>query len=185
MIKAVVCRSYHDSVAMEKNPQDLFISALDPSMIHEALIPSDKVILFNWGDCGGWHNISIDCGNFPSCDTSKVIEFLKKWQDDPTPRILNVNCFAGRSRSGAIGTFTWQYLGLDFFDFISKSPQVNPNQHLLKELWNQAGGTPSTACSTCGGNGGRSWGTPSPGWEVCPTCRVEPFNCGRGSNPTT
>lgn len=135
MITAVVCRSYEDMARMEKNPEDLFISAMDLGAYNQVLMESDKVMCLNWLDCGGYHTLDVDCGHFPPEYCKRIVDFIVKWHNDPAPRTLNVNCMLGRSRSGAIGMFAWQYCTLDFQDFITKSPQVNPNKHVLRALW--------------------------------------------------
>lgn len=51
--------------------------------------------------------------------------------------VLVVHCDAGISRSGAIGTFAVDYLGLDYFAFKEDNPNIMPNPYvfsILKDL---------------------------------------------------
>ena len=47
-----------------------------------------------------------------------------------------VHCSAGISRSGAVGTFINDYLGLDYKIFRQTNPQVQPNPLVLRTLKN-------------------------------------------------
>lgn len=65
----------------------------------------------------------------------KVIEFLDKIKESKEENItLLLHCFAGISRSGAIGTFAHDYLETDKHSFIMTNPQIRPNSNVLRVL---------------------------------------------------
>ena len=55
-------------------------------------------------------------------------------QDDEEDCVLVVHCDAGISRSGAVGSFICDYLGLNHKEFLKVNPQVLPNQYVLRLL---------------------------------------------------
>lgn len=61
----------------------------------------------------------------------QIIYFLTELE--PTDNLL-VHCFAGISRSGAIGTFAREMFNLDYSSFKQINPQICPNVHILKVL---------------------------------------------------
>ena len=62
-----------------------------------------------------------------------VIKFVDKVKDDGI-KILVVNCEAGVSRSGAIATWTVDYLGLNYEKFRRKNPHIYPNTYVMSIL---------------------------------------------------
>ena len=65
----------------------------------------------------------------------RIIDFLRK-MDQTLP--LVINCHAGISRSGAIGTFACKYFGLDYSDFSMENRHIIPNSFILKILETEA-----------------------------------------------
>jgi predicted protein tyrosine phosphatase len=74
----------------------------------------------------------------------KVIEFLDILKNDPNDSILAIHCSAGISRSGAVGTFACDYLGLDYNTFLKDNPYIMANPYVLRILRNCAGLTHCT-----------------------------------------
>lgn len=65
----------------------------------------------------------------------EVVNFVEKMNNKST---IYVHCTAGVSRSGAIGAYISDYLGMRWDDFIRCNPQVIPNSHissLLKKIY--------------------------------------------------
>lgn len=69
---------------------------------------------------------------FSEEDAVKVIEFLTEKVYDGDN--LLVHCFAGISRSGAVGTFARELYGLDYDSFLRMNRQIVPNRHVLSTL---------------------------------------------------
>jgi predicted protein tyrosine phosphatase len=67
----------------------------------------------------------------------KVIEFLDEIKDVDT---LIVHCAAGVSRSGAVGKFAAEYLGVDYNEFRNTNPQIHPNNTVTRILKNIVNG---------------------------------------------
>ena len=65
----------------------------------------------------------------------EVMEFVKKMGKNPN---IYVHCTAGVSRSGAIGAFISDYLGIKWDEFKKVNPYVLPNTHissLMKKIY--------------------------------------------------
>jgi predicted protein tyrosine phosphatase len=87
---------------------------------------------------------------FDHAMAQKVCRFIRRAHgDDPARRdLLLINCHAGVSRSGAIGDFARSVTGGDYSDFKRLNPQVVPNAHVrrtLFEAWAALGGGPHRA----------------------------------------
>lgn len=66
-------------------------------------------------------------------DAEKMFAFIKRIPSNPKIKHVIVHCHAGISRSGAVGTFIQEYLGIDYRSFIQMNPQIHPNS-LVKSL---------------------------------------------------
>lgn len=69
---------------------------------------------------------------------SKVVDFLRKANENSTNDLLVVNCHMGVSRSGAIANFARSVFNIDFSDWRRMNPQVIPNalvSSLLFSTW--------------------------------------------------
>ncbi len=68
-------------------------------------------------------------------DAAQIIEFVDKWKDGNCQvETLISHCRGGISRSGAVGTWANEYLGLNPTDFKVHNPMVIPNATLLQWL---------------------------------------------------
>lgn len=63
---------------------------------------------------------------------NQIIDFIEA----PTPpdTELIVHCHAGISRSGAVGIFASEVLGLSVADLMARRPQIDPNLYVLNKL---------------------------------------------------
>ena len=62
----------------------------------------------------------------------QIIEFL---ENNKSIETLYVHCLAGRSRSGAVGTFANDVYGAEtFYEFCNSNPTVSPNYYILALL---------------------------------------------------
>jgi predicted protein tyrosine phosphatase len=59
-----------------------------------------------------------------------IIDFIDSNRD----RNFIVHCLAGVSRSGAVGQFIQEYLGLDYDEFVKHNPNILPNRYILNLL---------------------------------------------------
>lgn len=69
----------------------------------------------------------------------QIIEFVNKINKKDDDEYLVVHCDAGISRSGAVGTFINDYLGLDYKQFKDMNRGIRPNQYILDVLQNVSG----------------------------------------------
>jgi predicted protein tyrosine phosphatase len=67
----------------------------------------------------------------------EVVDFLDKIKDADT---LIVHCAAGVSRSGAVGKFAAEYLGVDYNEFRNANPRIHPNNTVIRILKNITNG---------------------------------------------
>ena len=76
---------------------------------------------------------------FSVSQAEEVITFINLIKDAEEDAVLVVHCDAGVSRSGAVGTFVCDYLGLDYNEFMSENKGIMPNPYVLKLLRETAG----------------------------------------------
>ncbi len=67
-------------------------------------------------------------------DADNVVSALKRWHDMSLRGNLIVQCHAGISRSGAVGTFANELLGLSTEQFQKEHPWVEPHPYVLNLL---------------------------------------------------
>lgn len=69
---------------------------------------------------------------FSRSQANDIIEFIEKNKDVDT---IWIHCLAGRSRSGAVGTFiNDNYGNQSFYEFLQSNPTVSPNYYILALL---------------------------------------------------
>lgn len=61
----------------------------------------------------------------------EIVSFIEKHKEKQK---CFIHCSAGISRSGAVGTFIVDYMGLDWFKFKIDNPHIHPNNYVLKTL---------------------------------------------------
>ena len=81
---------------------------------------------------------------FSKKDAKLIIDFLKKHKDNDEELTLITHCHAGVSRSGAVGWFACNMLGLDKNIFLQKNRTLYPNKHILQTLESLAGTNPTS-----------------------------------------
>lgn len=77
------------------------------------------------------------CKSFDSNNANETIRFLtliSHFAKKEENINLIIHCHAGISRSGAIGVFANDFLGLKYEDFKQENPHVLPNSKVLREL---------------------------------------------------
>ena len=65
----------------------------------------------------------------------EIISFLKNMEINNNTMLL-VHCYAGISRSGAVGTFCNEYFNQDKTEFINRNKHILPNGAILRILHN-------------------------------------------------
>jgi len=76
---------------------------------------------------------------FDEDDARKIIAFIDKANAATANSSLVVHCDAGISRSGAVGTFACDYLGLDYMTFKEMNRNIRPNVYVSNILYRIAG----------------------------------------------
>ena len=72
-------------------------------------------------------------------DAENVLHYLHYWnKDDQYKMQLFIHCSAGVCRSGAVGRFATEYLGLDEAEFHKNNPNILPNKWVEDLLWSEA-----------------------------------------------
>ena len=64
----------------------------------------------------------------------QIVDHVLKFHEHPAPWAFLVNCMAGVSRSGAVGTFVQRLASIPEADFITTNPALHPNKYVLKLL---------------------------------------------------
>jgi predicted protein tyrosine phosphatase len=72
----------------------------------------------------------------------QIIELMHKAQDDEEEVVFVAHCDAGVSRSGAVGRFVTEYLGLDQEHFYQVNDGIHPNPHVYGLLKDESGMNP-------------------------------------------
>jgi predicted protein tyrosine phosphatase len=67
-------------------------------------------------------------------EAKRCFEFVRRHHEKPDVCFLYVNCMAGISRSGAVGTFAHRYAQTDRDHFERTNPEIMPNTHVLRLL---------------------------------------------------
>lgn len=62
---------------------------------------------------------------------NQIFDFIDKWKNSPEEVNLHINCEAGISRSGAVGTVLREYLDLDEQMFRVMNRGINPNAYIM------------------------------------------------------
>lgn len=76
-------------------------------------------------------------GMFSKIQAEQVVKFIDCANRGNEDDVLLVHCDAGISRSGAVGEFANDYLGLNYYTFVRTNPQVNANGYVLRLLREQ------------------------------------------------
>jgi predicted protein tyrosine phosphatase len=72
---------------------------------------------------------------FSELQAKAAYEYVKNIHYNKEQETLLIHCDAGISRSGAIGTWACDYLGLNYFEFQKMNPFIHPNPHVLSLLY--------------------------------------------------
>ena len=67
-------------------------------------------------------------------EATRCYEFIVRHHQKPEWCPLYVNCMAGISRSGAVGTFAHRLCQTDRDEFETRNPDLYPNGHILRLL---------------------------------------------------
>src|SRR5439155_24243208 len=67
-------------------------------------------------------------------DAKRIVDHVLRFHQHPESWELMVNCMAGVSRSGAVGTFVQRLASIPEADFITTNPALHPNKYVLKLL---------------------------------------------------
>ena len=76
---------------------------------------------------------------FSKKDAQLIIDFIEKHKDNMEELTLIIHCHAGVSRSGAIGWFACNLLGLDRNKFLQQNKTLYPNKYILQILESLSG----------------------------------------------
>lgn len=151
MITNIKIYRYDVLVNLYRPPTDVYISVTEIGMQNQIAPTKESNILpLQFFDCGGMDGTSGDqgkfrgpglkvyskCSSFTNELAKEIIEFLDANRNLPGEQTLHVNCMAGKSRSGAIGTFAAWYLGLNLEEFKNTNNWIVPNLHVLTTLIN-------------------------------------------------
>jgi predicted protein tyrosine phosphatase len=72
----------------------------------------------------------------------QIIEFVDRVHAEEDEVVFVAHCDAGVSRSGAVGRFVTEYIGLDEEHFYKVNDGIQPNTHIYSTLKDEAGMNP-------------------------------------------
>ena len=75
-----------------------------------------------------------DYPRFSREDAKRMFDFIVEKLQDPKVKKFIIHCHAGISRSGAVGEFIQELIGMDYFEFHTQHPHILPNGWVKKLL---------------------------------------------------
>jgi len=125
-------------------PENAFVvSIVDPE--HEPIFEqdTDRIITLRFHDLDPQWPVDPERDQRPSYvfmneeDAKRIVNHVVKFHEHPEPWELLVNCMAGISRSGAVGTFVQRVAGIPAEQFLTQNTGLRPNPYVHKLLMRQ------------------------------------------------
>ena len=142
MITSITCLSYEAMLERARDhgiPANAFvISIVDPE--HEPIFErdTDRIITLRFHDLDPQWPVDPERDARPSYvfineeDAKRIVNHVVKFHEHPEPWEFLVNCMAGISRSGAVGTFVQRMAGIPAEQFVTQNTGLRPNPYVLK-----------------------------------------------------
>ena len=144
MITSVTCLSYEGMLERAKHyriPANVFVvSIVDPEEAPIFAADTDRIITLRFHDLDPEWPVDPERDPRPSYvfmseeDAKRIVDHVLRFHQHPESWELMVNCMAGVSRSGAVGTFVQRLASIPEADFITTNPALHPNKYVLKLL---------------------------------------------------
>ena len=144
MITSVTLLSYEDMwerARYRRIPDNTFVvSIIDPEEEPIFEKDTDRIITLRFHDLDPQR--LVDAGLEPRSGyvfmnrnhAKRIVEHVLRFHEHPAPWELLVNCMAGISRSGAVGTFVQRVAGIPAEEFLERNPGLCPNGYVFKLL---------------------------------------------------
>jgi len=144
VITSITCLSYEVTLERARDhgiPANAFvISIVDPE--HEPIFERDtaRIITLRFHDLDAQWPVDPERDPRPSYvfmnqeDANRIVNHVVKFHEHPEPWEFLVNCMAGISRSGAVGTFVQRVAGIPAEQFLTQNTGLRPNPYVLKLL---------------------------------------------------
>jgi len=144
VITSITCLSYEAMLERARDhgiPANAFvISIVDPE--HEPIFErdTDRIITLRFHDLDPQWPVDPERDARPSYvfineeDAKRIVNHVVKFHEHPEPWEFLVNCMAGISRSGAVGTFVQRMAGIPAEQFVTQNTGLRPNPYVLKLL---------------------------------------------------
>jgi len=141
-----------DLISINDDPDDLVVTKSSAQLLAD--IGCRKTISLNFADITAEHYKEMKDhyeANGQACNAilfnedhaKEIVQFVKDVHADKESVVLVAHCYAGISRSGAVGTFANDYAQLDYQKFMDLNPYIMSNPHILSLLRRKADMTPS------------------------------------------
>ena len=144
MITSITCLSYEGMLERAKHyriPANVFVvSIVDPEEAPIFAADTDRIITLRFHDLDPEWPVDPERDPRPSYvfmneeDAKRIVNHVVKFHEHPEPWELLVNCMAGISRSGAVGTFVQRVVGIPAEQFLTQNTGLRPNPYVLKLL---------------------------------------------------
>jgi len=144
VITSVTCLSYEGMLERAKHyriPANVFVvSIVDPEEAPIFAADTDRIITLRFHDLDPEWPVDQERDPRPSYvlmnedHAKRIVDRVLKFHEHPAPWELLVNCMAGISRSGAVGTFVQRVAGIPAEQFLTQNTGLRPNPYVLKLL---------------------------------------------------
>ena len=144
MITTVTVLSYEamrERVRHHRIPTDaVVVSIIDPEEHAIFEEDTDRIITLRFHDLDPQWPVDPERDPRPSYvfmsaeDATRIVDHVLKFHEHPAPWEFLVNCMAGVSRSGAVGTFVQRVAGIPAEHFLTQNTGLHPNGYVFKLL---------------------------------------------------
>ena len=144
MITFITVLSYEAMLERARDhriPANTFVvSIIDPEEEPIFAADTDRIITVRFHDLDPQRPVDPERDPRPSYvfmseeDATRIVAHVIRFHQHPQPWELFVNCMAGISRSGAVGTFVQRVVGIPAEQFLTQNTGLRPNPYVLKLL---------------------------------------------------
>ena len=147
MITSVTCLSYEGMLERAKHyriPANVFVvSIVDPEEAPIFAADTDRIITLRFHDLDPEWPVDPERDPRPSYvfmnedHARRIVDHVLRFHQHPESWACLVNCMAGVSRSGAVGTFVQRVAGIPAEQFLTQNTGLRPNPYVHKLLMRQ------------------------------------------------
>ena len=144
MITSITCLSYATTLGRARDhgipANAVVVSIVDPEEEPIFEQDTDRIITLRFHDLDPQWPVDPERDPRPSYvfmsadQARQIVDYVLRFHAHPAPWEFLVNCMAGISRSGAVGTFVQRVVGIPAEQFLTQNTGLRPNPYVLKLL---------------------------------------------------